>query len=243
MATRTSLQSRFLSWGKLVLLGGILLSIFLISLTVGMRIAVRGQEVETPAVVGLTLEEARKRVEGLGLGLAVTGKRYDPVVPENGVAAQVPGAGVGIKAGRDVRVVLSLGPRTNPVPDLRGSTLRAARLLAEQQGYTIGMVSEMEAEGDEGRVLAQWPPPLSDAHLDDRLAVLVSVPRKPTFVMPELVGLNLNRAMILLENQGFQTRVYYREQPGTLRGTVVRQFPEAGYPVRLGGTVNLEIAR
>jgi beta-lactam-binding protein with PASTA domain len=243
MATRDSLQSRFLGWGKLVLLGGVLLTIFLVSLMVGMRFAVRGQEVETPAVVGLSLDEARKRLESLGLGLAVTGKRYDPVVPESGIAAQAPTPGVGIKAGRDVRVVLSLGPRTNPVPDLRGATLRAARLLAEQQGYTIGMVSEMETEGGESRVLAQWPPPFSNAHLDDRLAVLVAVPRKSAFVMPELTGSNLNRAMMLLEAYGFQTRVYYREQPGTPRGTVVRQFPEAGYPVRLGQTINLEVAR
>lgn len=243
MPRRHFLRSRFFSWGRLVLLGGVLLAVFLISMMLGMRYAIRGQEEETPALVGLSLEEARKQVQARGLKLAVSGRRYDLVVPESGVVAQVPSPGVGIKVNRDVRVVLSLGPRINPVPDLRGTTLRAARLLAEQQGYTIGTVSEVRMDGEEGRILAQWPPALSNQHVHDRLAVLVSVPHRPAYVMPSLTGMNLNRAMLTLERHGYQSRVFYREQPGVLRGTVVRQFPEPGHPVATGDTVNLEVAR
>lgn len=243
MTRNQTLSSRFYGLGRMLLLAGILFTLFAVSMMVGMRFAIRGQEVETPSLIGMSVDAARRAAQEQGLGMSVTGRRYDSTTPEDAVVAQVPTPGVGIKAGRDVRVVVSLGPRVNPVPDLQGTTLRAARLLVEQQGYTIGMVSEIRAEGEAGRILAQWPPPLSNQHLDNRLAVLVSAPLRPAFVMPVLTGLNLNRAMRLLEAEGFQTRVFYRDQTGVLRGTVVRQFPEPGHPLVEGDTINLEVSR
>ena len=38
------LQTRFIGWGKACLLGGIVVSAFLISMIIGMRLAVRGHE-------------------------------------------------------------------------------------------------------------------------------------------------------------------------------------------------------
>ena len=137
------LQTRFIGWGKACLLGGIVVSAFLISMIIGMRLAVRGHEVETPALVGMALSDAQTVFERLNLKLMVSGHRYDEMVPNGAIISQVPGAGVRTKADGSVQVIVSLGRRTRPIPALAGSSVRAARLLLEQEQYQLGRISEL----------------------------------------------------------------------------------------------------
>jgi serine/threonine-protein kinase len=224
-------------------LGAIVVTVFLISLIIGMRISVRGTEIETPALVGMTLSDAESLFENLDLTLSVTGRRYDLSIPEGAIVSQIPGPGTRSKLKGNVQVIVSLGRRTRPVPELRGNSLRAARLLLEQQGYQIGRVSDFPVEGGKDQVVAQWPRPDGQAPGSDRVDVLVETELKEKFVMPDLTGENLNRALMILDRLGFEGKVYYQDSPGVRRGSIARQFPEPGYPVIAGQTVNLEVAR
>jgi len=241
--SRRNFQSRFLGWGKICILLSLLVTVFLASLIVGMRISVHGREVEAPVLVGMKFDDAKKLFTKTELGLQIAGRRYDPDVPEGAVISQIPGPGVRTKIGTNVRVMVSLGRRTRLVPELKGVSLRAARLLAEQNGYQIGTVSELPETGSQSSVLAQFPLPGSEPLLDDRIDVLVQVPVEKSYVAPSLLGLNLNRVMMFLEENGFESKIYYREVPGKVRGTVVKQYPEPGYPLKSEQVVNLEVAR
>ena len=237
------LQTKFIGWGKICLLGGIVVTAFLISMIVGMRLAVRGHEVETPILVGMALSDAELVFDRLHLKLVVSGNRYDEMVPKGAIISQVPGPGVRTKESGSVQVIVSLGRRTRPIPELRGSSIRAARLLLEQQQYQLGRVSELPVANGQDVVVAQWPQPQSGAGTADRVDVLVETKSSERFVMPEFLDSNLNRALLALEQLGFETRTYYRDYPGARRGTVVRQFPDPGYPVSRDQVVNLEVAR
>ncbi|MFZ0428874.1 MAG: PASTA domain-containing protein, partial [Acidobacteriota bacterium] len=130
---QVNLQTRFIGWGKVCLLGGIIVSAFLMSMIIGMRLAVRGHEVETPALVGMALSDAQVVFQRLHLKLMVSGNRYDEMVPAGAIISQVPGAGVRTKSDGSVQVIVSLGRRTRPIPELSGSSVRAARMLLEQE--------------------------------------------------------------------------------------------------------------
>ncbi len=240
---RVDLQTKFVSWGKVCLLGGILVTAFLISMIIGMRLAVRGHEVETPTLVGMALSDAEVVFNRLSLKLVVSGHRYDEMVPKGAIISQVPGAGVSTKESGTVQVIVSLGRRTRPIPELTGSSVRAARLLLEQQQYQLGRISELPSAEGHDVVVAQWPRPQAGSAAADRVDVLVETKSDQRFVMPEFVGTNLNRALVSLEQLGFETHTYYRNYPGARRGTVVRQFPDPGYPVSRDQVVNLEVAR
>lgn len=248
MLSRTELAQGlrpFLSLGKVVLLSGILVATLLFSAIVGMRLAVRGKVIAVPGLVGMSVDDARLRAEGAGLGLTVTGERYDARMPAGTVLTQVPGDGVGIKANRNVQVIASLGRRTHPVPDLRGSSLRAARLMAEQSGYEVANVSIVSYPmAEEEQVVAQHPAPDSAESGGDQIDILVSRPREARYVMPRLVGENINRVLAMLEENGFRVgRIQYQPVSSLTRGTVLRQFPEAGYALNEGDAVHLEVAR
>jgi serine/threonine-protein kinase len=239
------LQDRFLTIGKLALLIGVLLVVFLFSVILGMRFSVRGKVFETPAIVGMQLVDAEELFEMKDLNLAVVGRRYDPDIPKDAIISQLPVAGVGIKANRDVQVIVSNGRRPNPVPDLIGHSARAARLLARQNGYELGRVSEMLYGTEENeRIIAQYPEPHSEENVSDRIDILVQKKSVAAYIMPDVIGDNLNRVMMFFEDNGFEiARVQYKKHQGIVKGTVVRQFPEPGYLLREDESIHLEVAR
>lgn len=238
-------QRRFYAMGKIVLLAGVLFAAFVFSSILGMRMAVRGKVVEVPPLVGMALVDAVPLSKRLDVNLAVSGQRYDANVPEGAIISQLPGAGVEIRPKRDVQVVVSLGPRINPVPDLINASLRAARLMVEQNGYELGKVSEIDLPGvGDDRIVSQFPLPDSTENVGNSIDVLVNRSRPRQFVMPDLEGENLNRVIALFNGSGFEVdRIQYRSQPGAVRGAVLRQFPEAGYALREDEAVHLEVAR
>jgi len=238
-------SGRFFSIGKLLLLGAILMSVFVFSMIFGMRLAVRGTLVEVPSLVGMSRSDAERVISSAGLTLIVSGERYDSQVPHGAIISQVPGAGVDLKEDGDVRVILSLGPRINPVPDLRDTTVRAARMMAEQNGYELGYVSEVVLpDGDDGRIISQYPAAHSSENIGDKIDVLVSKKEQVAYIMPDLVGQNLNRVLSLLKRHGLQVgQIEYRSVPNAVRGVILRQFPEPGYQLQRGQEINLEVAR
>jgi len=179
------------------------------------------------------------------LDLAVVGRRYDPDIPKDAIISQLPVAGVGIKANRDVQVVVSMGRRSNPVPDLMGRSARAARLLAQQNGYELGKVSQMFGGNEEGeRIIAQYPEPHSEENVSERIDVLVQKKSVAIYIMPDVIGDNLNRVMMFFQENDFEiARVQYKKHQGIGKGTVVRQFPEPGYLLREDESIHLEVAR
>jgi eukaryotic-like serine/threonine-protein kinase len=244
MSPRKSRQHRFLTIGKAVLLIAILTSVGLMSAFIGMRMAVRGTEVQVPSLVDRTVEEARNTLEATDLKLELVGQRYDPSVPAGSVISQYPGPAVRMKVGREVQVIASLGKPVNPIPDLRGTTMREARLMIMQAGYEVGKISTVALDGNSGEILQQYPAPGVREISSSRIDILLGGQSPVRYVMPDLVGEHVSRAVARLNVDGFKVgRIEYRSYLDGSRGTVVKQYPEPGYPIRQGDSVNLEVAR
>ncbi len=242
---RRSFQQKMLDAGMVALLLGVLVAVGFLSGIVGMRFAIRRTEVPVPNVTARPVAEAEVILEEAELGIEVIGERYDEATPKGAILAQLPRAGGRLKARREVQVMVSLGKRTSPVPDLIGKTLRVARLTAEEYNYEIGHVSEMSLPGRrEGIVSSQYPPPGSETAVSPRINLLVSKGDPQAFVMPDLLGRNLNEVKPFLEGRGFElASIQYDFYRNANRGTVVKQFPEPGYLVTKEDSINLEVAR
>ena len=229
---------------KVCLLAGVLMVVFLFSMIISMRMAVRATEVAVPLVIRVDVEQAREKLRAAGLGMAVAGKVYDASVPSGAVVSQRPSSGVRIKANSRVQVTLSLGSLHNPVPDLIGSTQRVARLRSQQSGYEIGYTSEIHLPGVESdQVIRQVPNPGSKAVLTARVDVLVGKKPVRRYIMPDFRDLNLNRVRSLIRKNGFESpKVNYATGARRNRGKVVRQYPEPGNMLEETDTIILEVA-
>jgi beta-lactam-binding protein with PASTA domain len=239
-----ALKTRVWGAGKLLLVGGALLLTYVLFAAASMRIALRTREVVVPALAGKPLNEATAILADAGLKLKVEeARRVDPKIPAGQIIAQDPQTGASTRRERSVKVWVSSGPRSTVVPALLGESERTAQLRLQQEGVELGGIAEIRS-GDyqSDAIVAQTPPAKSIA---SRVALLVNRgERGATYVMPDLIGVNGERAADLLRVRAFRVAVVGdHPYPGVPGGIVLRQSPQAGFQIAPGEPISLEVSR
>ena len=237
-------RSRVWSAGKLLVIAGALLLTYVAFAALSMRVALRVREVAVPELTGQTVNNASTLLADQGLSLKVEEvHRTDPKVPAGHIVAQEPQAGVRTRRERSVRVWVSAGPRSTIVPAFVGEAERTAQMRLAQQGFAVRSVGQIRsAEYPVGSVIAQTPPPQSNSTF---VTMLVNRgERGATYVMPDLIGVNGDRAADLLRARGFRVAVVGdHPYPGVPAGVVLRQNPQAGFQIAPGEAISLEVSR
>lgn len=239
-----ALTTRMWGAGKLLLLGGALLLTYLLFAAAAMRVAMKTREVVVPTLAGKTVNDATIALSEAGLNLKVEeNRRTDPKVPAGQILAQDPEPGTRTRRERSVKVWISAGPRSTIVPELLGESERSATLRVQQEGLQLAGVSEIRSsEYPSDAVIAQTPAAKSNA---PRVALLVNRgERGATYVMPDLIGVNGDRAADLLRARAFRVAVVGdHPYPGVPAGIVLRQNPQAGFQIAPGEPISLEVSR
>ncbi|MCH8820227.1 MAG: PASTA domain-containing protein [Acidobacteria bacterium] len=243
--SQPSFHHRLLNAGKFTVLIGVLIAVGLFSAYVGMRIAVRGTEVEVPLILGKSVGEATQLLERVHLRHEVIGERFDPEISEGAVISQHPLPGGTMKTAGKVQLIVSLGEKENPVPDLKGTSLRVAHLMAREAGFEFGNISEISLAGiEEDHIVEQFPPPHSRDFLSPRIDILVSKGDFSRYLMPDVMGQSLNRVLLFFESNDFELgNIRYVDLANVSAGLVVKQFPEPGYVLTEADSINLEVSR
>jgi serine/threonine-protein kinase len=239
-----ALTTRVWSAGKLLILVSALFLTFVVFAAIGMRIALRTRTVQVPALAGKTVNEATAVLTEAGLNLKVEeGRRLDAKVAAGQIVLQDPAAGVSTRRERSVKVWVSGGPRSMMIPALNGESERTAQLRLQQEGLGLGTVAEIRsADYPAGTIVAQFPAPKSAA---SQVSLLVNRgERGARYVMPDLIGINGERAAEVLRARGFRaTVVGDHPYPGVAAGIVLRQNPQAGFQIAPGEPISLEVSR
>ena len=238
------LTTRVWSAGKLLLLGGALLGTYVLFAMASMRIALRSREVQVPNLVNHTANEATALAGDMGLSVRVDDtRRPDPKIPAGHVIAQDPAAGSTARQQRSIRIWLSAGQRSATVPPLVGETERTAQLRLVQDGLNLTGVSEIRSQTLAQDVIVAQTPPAKAA--SGQVALLVNRgERGASYVMPDLIGANGDRAAEILREHGFRVAVVgSTPYPGLAAGIVIRQSPQGGFQVGPGEPIALEVSR
>jgi serine/threonine-protein kinase len=238
------LKTRVWGAGKFLLLVGALAATFLLFAAAAMRVALRAREVTVPALVGHTVNEASQTLAGAGLALRIDpNQRVDDRVPAGRITQQDPAPGAAARRQRTIRVWVSSGPRATSVPPLVGQTERTARMRLEQDGLEVGSLTEFRSpDYPADAVVAQDPAPSSRA---PRVSLLLNRGEQATtYVMPDVIGMNGERAAEALRSRGFRVTITGSQPyPGVPQGTVVRQQPAGGFKVGPSDPISLEVSR
>ena len=239
-----ALKTRVFGAGKLLLVGGALLLTYVLFAAASMRIALKTRQVVVPTLAGKPLNEATILLADAGLKLRVEEvRRVDARIPAGQIISQDPQAGASSRRERSVKVWVSSGPRSTVVPALLGESERTAQMRLQQEGVELSGTSEIKS-GDyqADAIVAQTPPAQSNA---PRVALLVNRgERGATYVMPDLIGVNGDRAADLLRVRAFRVAVVGdHPYPGVPSGVVLRQSPQAGFQIAPGEPISLEVSR
>ncbi|MSO46327.1 MAG: PASTA domain-containing protein [Acidobacteria bacterium] len=239
-----ALRTRVWSAGKLLLLTGALAVTYLLFALASMRLALKTREVEVPDLTNRSANEATAIATGMGLAVRVDDtRRPDAKIAAGRVLAQQPPAGSASRRQRGIRVWLSSGVHAATVPPLVGETERAARLRVAQDGLTLGGVAEIRSpDYPPDVVVAQMPPAKT---VTERVALLVNRGEHgASYVMPDLIGVNGDRAGEILRGHGFRVAVVASNPyPGVPAGIVLRQSPQGGFRIAPGEPISLEVSR
>jgi serine/threonine-protein kinase len=239
-------ESQFSRWSSITLMVAILFVAGILSALTAMRFAIRGREVSVPSVIGKTEEQAAETLRKSGLVLKVSSKRFSSEVPEGQVLDQIPPTGTRLKTSRTVKVLLSLGERRFAVPNLLGTSLRAAQLMLTQRRFAVGNTLYTHTSiGEPSTVAYQTPRPGTLEGSDPSVNILISLgPPSEFFIMPDLIGKPAESVMSRARVEGFSIgKVSYRNYPGVEPGVVIQQKPQAGHRLSKTEIILLDVSQ
>ena len=239
-----ALTSRVWGAGKVLVLLAALGATYLLSAFLSARIAMRAREVTVPDLAGRSVNQASATLEDLGLTLKIDeNRRVDAKVPAGAILQQDPVAGQRVRQPRSIRVWVSEGDVATPVPSLVGDTERSAAVRLQQAGLALSATAEVRTHDyPPDAVIAQDPAPGSHS---GSVALLVNrADRGVSYVMPDLIGVDGDRAAELLRKRGFRVALVGTEPyPGAPAGIVIHQTPAGGFQVGPGEAIALEVTR
>jgi eukaryotic-like serine/threonine-protein kinase len=239
-----ALKTRVWTAGKLLLLAAGLVATYVLFAAAAMRVALRAREVQVPDLTNRTANEATAIASNLGLTIRVDEtRRPDPKIAAGRVIAQEPPAGSVARRQRTMRVWLSAGQRSTIVPELVGETERTAQLRLAQDGLTLNALSEIHSPDLPSDIVVAQTPAARSA--SGQVALLVNRgARGVTYVMPDLIGVNGDRAAEMLRDRGFRVAIVGSSPyPGVAAGVVIRQSPQAGFQIGPGEPISIEVSR
>ena len=204
-------------------------------------------EAGVPKVVGLTEDEARRRLEEEGFGVAVerraSGEKDEGMVLEQSVPADEE-----VRKGSRIALAVGSGPQTVKAPDLVGLTLEEARTKIDEADLKLGghkgVPSEEVAEGE---VAAQVPAAGKKTEAGTEVSLTVSSGPAgedgPDRVdVPDVSGLGADAATALIQEAGCEVAGTRTEPSPEPEGTVVGTDPPIGTAVALGTPVTLIVS-
>ena len=240
----TPIGTRVWSAGKLLLLLGALATTFFVFAGIAMRVANRARNVTVPDLAGKSVSDATSLASSLDLQVRVDqARRPDAKVPAGMVLGQDPVAGSLVRRQRSLRVWISAGAHIARAPNLLGETQRSAEIQVAQEGLQIGPVSEIRSAAYPPDVIVAQDPPPATQTAQVRLLVNRGEDRA-TYVMPDLIGLNGERAADVMRTRGFRVSITAQSAAAAVpAGVIVRQTPSGGYQVHPGDAISLEVSR
>jgi serine/threonine-protein kinase len=239
-----ALTTRVWSAGKILMLVAGLAATFVLFFAASMRLALKAREVQVPDLLNRTANEATVIASDLGLTLKVDeSRRPDAKIGAGRILAQEPAPGLIARRQRSVKVWISAGQRASTVPLLTGETERTAQLRLSQDGLALAGIAEIRSQKYPFDIVVAQEPPAKSAGA--AVALLVNrAERGATYVMPDLIGVNGDRAAEILRARGFRVAVVgSMPYPGVAAGIVLRQSPNAGFQIAPGEPISIEVSR
>jgi serine/threonine-protein kinase len=199
-----------------------------------------------PDLINKDIVYALEILSDLGVNTKVKGSEYSSSITKNNVIYQDPEPGAEIKKGRDVRIIISKGPETIIMPDLKGMLFQSAHIILEENGLILNAHSiTYSKKVKKDVVVEQNPDPGRVIKRGFGVNLLVSIGSQPVFYkMPDLNGLPLDDAIILIGKSNFVEReiksLFDADKP---LNSITSQEPPSGHRVLEGTAINLVINR
>lgn len=201
-------------------------------------------EVEVPNVLGKGRDEAKAILERMGLKIKVTEARFQEKYQYDQVISQDPAGRRVVRKGREVSVVVSLGPEMIDVPDLTGQSLRDVNVTLTNLKLKVGKIIKKKAsKAEPGHVISQNPPAGTKINKGKKVDLVVSEGSEPLVRVPDWKSKPLEEAKRNIDDLDLRMdQVTWVWSEDVQKGTVISQSLESGSLVSPGSFISLEVS-
>jgi len=204
-----------------------------------------GESVTVPDLNGISLDDLQEFLVDRDLRYEVVDSVYSADLPPLTVTRQFPKPGSRVKENRKIYISLnSFNPPTTLMPDLLDKTVQNARLLLKSKELAVGHIT---TKPDAFRNV------LEQLYKGESIEANTKIPKGSvidlvigdghgisTFEMPDLRGLPLKEAKVIIRGNNLSVGLIFR--PDSLKNqplVVIRQSPDRKRIVRVGRTVDI----
>ena len=250
-------------WEKIVTIGGIIIAaalIVLIILIVGTimdwfsvsktpgknnntAIEEDGNKVEMVYIVGLTLDEATKLLNEMGLGIQLTGTEVSDEYDEGQIMSQSVKKGDMVEKNTTIKVVVCAGTEGFQLPKVTNLMQdEATKLLMSSPYYLVVSVSyEYSPTVEAMRVISVSPREGATVHSGDTVNLVIS--RGPESVeVPDVINMTESEARAALTAAGFSVTVTSEYSNTVEAGRVISQSISGGKTAAPASTIKIVIS-
>lgn len=250
-------------WEKIVTIGGIIIAaalIVLIILIVGTimdwfsvsktpgknnntAIEEDGNKVEMVNIVGLTLDEATKLLNEMGLGIQLTGTEVSDEYDEGQIMSQSVKKGDMVEKNTTIKVVVCAGTEGFQLPKVTNLMQdEATKLLMSSPYYLVVSVSyEYSPTVEAMRVISVSPREGATVHSGDTVNLVIS--RGPESVeVPDVINMTESEARAALTAAGFSVTVTSEYSNTVEAGRVISQSISGGKTAAPASTIKIVIS-
>lgn len=226
-------------------IGAILLFVLTIGITYfGLKLT-SVKDVQIPELVGLSQEEAKKKVQDAKLKYVELEPQFSPEIPEGHVVSQTPSYmnNYKIKEKTEIKVVISKGQEITKVPKVVGMKKEEAITALEEANLIAEVIEETSKTVEEGFVVSQETEANTEVNAGETVKIHVSTGTGIEQVsMPYVVGKTEADARKTLEENKLKVKqVIYEEDKTKDDGRVLKQDKEAGSTIDEGTEVIITV--
>lgn len=204
----------------------------------------RAKDVEIPTLINMTVEEATKQLEAIGLKLEIEQEINSNEVAIDLIISQNPNATMTTKKGNTVKVVVSKGPEEVEVPDVTKMTQDEAKYAIEKLGLIYEEHLETNLDVEKGKVIRQSPEPKQIVNSESVIMVYVSNGVGDGKVrMPKLTELTeADAKKIIAENElTLKEPIVYKSEENKPDGVVLSQSIPENSIIEIGTKITIEV--
>ncbi|MBS4957533.1 MAG: Stk1 family PASTA domain-containing Ser/Thr kinase [Clostridium sp.] len=197
-------------------------------------------KVTVPNIVGMTLDNAKKELEKLGLNIKVT-ETVESDKEENTILEMNPTGNTEAKKGDTIEVKISGGVAKIKVPDLRDYEINYIKDLLTQKGLDWNITEQYSENIKSGYLISQYPE--RDAEVTKGTTIELTISKGPEVKLVSVsnyLGQNVDSVKSDLEALGL---IVILEEQKTDReseeGVVLSQSLESGTKISVGEKIKL----
>jgi serine/threonine-protein kinase len=224
-----------------LLLAGATLAIFVIALLIARNVLTNGAgDLTTPNVVGESYADAQATLVGQGLQVGKVTQQYTSKDDKGQVIQQNPPAGILLRKGQSVSLVISGGIQYIAVPQgLVGLSMQQAKDTLAAANLKSGRIVFKNSSLPEGQVLETDPVAGTSVPAGSKVTLTVSNSKTK---VPDVKGQDEATATAILLQHGFQVSskpaAVYKKK---LDGLIVSQTPAGGAYAAANSTVTIYV--